>query len=303
MAKLIVASDPHLRPDAPQCYCGVLDWMDVQRLMLSELVTNANKLNSDILLCGDIFDTPNVPASVVSLFIQEMMKLNKGNVVYLIAGNHSLKYHTQDNLYNSSIGILDSLSNEDFKIIYMECEDKTLNGIFEHSAYFDIGKPSYIVHTLTFHSEEEKPFGAQGYTALQLHEKYPDAKYLFVGDNHTAFDAEFENEVHIINPGTPIIQSAAMIDYQPVCYFIDTKTDQIDKIPFTYLDKSWYTANHLEEKHKRSDRIDAFIETVKQKGQISLSFVDNLINSISNNEISQAVKDFLTEVYEEAKRE
>jgi predicted phosphodiesterase len=287
MYRAVVTSDLHLRADRPLCRLDP-DWMEAQRNKLKELVGHANRLDADLLICGDIFDTPNVPASVVNLFIQEMNKMNQR--VHIIAGNHSLPYHKQENLMSSSIGIIAIL--EDYPIIYHPCKDNTMDGIFEHAYQFNATMA--MVHTLTF--EKEIPFGARAYTAKQILDRYDEVKFIFTGDNHTAFHYE-NNGRHVINPGTPIIQSASMLDYQPICYYINGDEVQIILLS---SDRDMLTDNHLQEKHERDDRISAFVDVVKRNGQVSLSFLDNLTRTIEKNNIAKEIIAMLEEIQREA---
>lgn len=294
--KYIVTSDLHLRPDMPICRKDP-DWMETQRDVLRQLVKYSYEFDAELLICGDIFDVPNVPSSVVSMFIQEMMPLRShGNrhIASIIAGNHSLPWHKQENLYSSSIGIIASLFGEDFPISYNDCEDNTKDGIFEHAAEIARGPSIYMVHTLTFKSPDDIPFGAKGYCASQLLDKYPDAKFIFTGDNHTAFVYEDDGR-YVINPGSPIIQSASAIDYKPVCYYVDTEKKEIKELPMPN-DPDMLTRDHLEEKHQRDDRISAFVEKVKNNGKVSLSFFDNLARTLEDTRVPEEVKMILDEL-------
>jgi hypothetical protein len=194
----------------------------------------------------------------------------------------------------SSIGILASLNGDTFPIVYHSCEDKTQDGIFEHSVL--IHNTTYMLHTLTFDKEDSIPFGARAYSAKQIFEKYPDAEFICTGDNHTAFHVQ-SGKRHLINPGTPIIQSANMIDYSPVCYLIDDHT--VEKIDL-YNDRAFITNNHLLEKHERDNRIAAFIVAVKKKkpylGGTSLSFFDNLAKTMEETQVPEEVKSILEEL-------
>ena len=102
----------------------------------------------------------------------------------------------------------------------------------------------------------------------------------------------------LINPGCLTIQTADMLDYDPVIYYLDTDTGYVDviKVP---NDKSLLTANHLQEKKERDGRITSFIETVKKHGQVNLSFEDNLKKAIDLNMVDPNVIAIIEEISNE----
>lgn len=296
MAKYIIASDLHLRPDRPLCRLDP-DWYTTQRDMMNEIVSLANSNNADLLICGDIFDVPNVPSSILSLFIETIMVLKKGLQCHVIAGNHSLPWHKQENLQNSSIGVIASLEGVNgFPVTYHPCDDNTADGIFEHSC--KVASDISMVHTLTFKKEDDIPFGAKGYTASQLLEKYPDSKYICTGDNHTNFVYK-EGKRYVINPGSTSVQTANAIDYCPVVYLLDDVEVEVESIKLKYHDSAMITSDHLKEKHERDDRISAFVERVQNSGQMSLSFVDNLYRALDASQAPEGVRNIIRELEEE----
>lgn len=285
--KYIITADQHYRPDLPLCRHDV-NWMETQRNNLEFIVNLANQNGADIIMAGDTFDVPRVPPSITNMFLDEIIKL-KGTC-YMLAGNHCLPWHKLENLKDSSMGIIASISMPATHLQYLDTMETSENGRFEHVAF--LNDEIAVVHTLTF--ENEIPYGANGTTAQELLNKYPH-KYIITGDNHTGFIYK-NNGRMVINPGCTLIQTADMIDYTPrVVLFDDGEISWIN-LP---NDKTTISDQHIQEKKERDARISAFVETVRNNGKISLSFLDNLKKAM-NNLTDQDIIDILLELMEEA---
>lgn len=286
MGKYIVSADWHLRDDRPLCRKDV-NWLGQQEDDLTFIVNEANKRDAELIIAGDVYDVPRVSPSVSNMLVQVLSKATVP--VHIIAGNHSLQYHNQENLMNSSIGALSLLEN--LGIRYYECVDNSEDGIFEHAV--QISDEITIIHTLTFPNKDSVPFGAKAQAPEDLFKKYP-TKYLITGDYHRNFLAS-ENDRLLINPGCINIQTADMLDYQPVIYYLDTDTSFVDVISIP-VNREVLTDNHLTEKKERDNRITSFIETVKKHGMISLSFEDNLRKAITLNNVDSNVVSIIEEI-------
>ena len=286
MAKYIVSADWHLRDDRPLCRKDI-DWLGQQEDDLTFIVKEANKRDAELIIAGDVYDVPRVSPSVSNMLVRVLSKAIVP--IHIIAGNHSLQYHNQENLMNSSIGALSLLEN--LGIRYYECVDNSEDGIFEHAV--QISDDITIIHTLTFPNKDSVPFGAKAQAPEDLFKKYP-TKYLITGDYHRNFLAS-ENDRLLINPGCINIQTADMLDYQPVIYYLDTDTGFVNVISIP-INREVLTDNHLTEKKERDNRITSFIETVKKHGMISLSFEDNLRKAITLNNVDSNVVSIIEEI-------
>lgn len=305
MSNYIVTADWHLRNDRPLCRLDE-DWIETQRDMIRQIVKLANDRDAEIVIGGDLYHTPIVPARISHLFLSEIRKCR--NAVYVMGGNHALLNHREENVDDSSIGLLRYVEGN---IVYMPAEEMKVDNRFEH--FCALNDNIGIVHTLCFKKETDIPFGANATYAQALLDKYDECKVLFTGDNHRKFAYE-KDERYVLNPGAPIIQRASDIDYVPCVYsmsleFVDMST-LADKKPVYRLveakvdsheiayDSKMVTANHLEDKIKRDSRIDAFIETVKKGGKFTLSFEDNLREALGQENLE--VKEIVNELYQEA---
>lgn len=113
MAKVLILGDPHLgghlnlgKPGIGSSLnskiidqFNILDWVLDQALQL--LVT-------DIFITGDIFDQPNAPPTIISLFIDWLKKCSEYNIkIHIIVGNHDILRSGQ--FYTSSLDIISSV--------------------------------------------------------------------------------------------------------------------------------------------------------------------------------------------------
>ena len=297
--KGIITADYHLRADRPRCRLDE-DWMSTQKKAIDSVMEIAINKDCDVYVIGDIFDTPRVPPEVVSLFLQSLWRMDVPQLkVHLLAGNHDLPYHNWSNVNQSSFGIL-------WKLVANNTTDSlTCIEAFYSSAHF--GEPLPVksidpilfLHRLVFPSKKSLPPNVNAITASDLLKEYPEYKWIFVGDYHSAYHYE-EKGRHVVNPGCLIRQRADLIDYQPEVAYVDTEKGIVEWIEIE--DKAvLVTDEYLRKEEERNDRIEAFVESVKKSGQVSLSFIDNLNERIEENreEISKDVINIIEEIHEE----
>lgn len=289
MSRFICTADWHLRADKPRCRLDE-DWLSFQEGIVEWIVDKANEYSCGINIVGDIFDTPNVPASIISMFLRQISKCKEG--VQFIAGNHDLPYHSFENLDNSSIGIIYEAAQHHSKLYHgmacgrwadFDCEEKGPN----------INKALFI-HRLVFENSKTIPPNVQAITASELLDEYPDKNWIFTGDNHHAFHYEKKGR-HVLNPGCITRQASDFIQYQPSIYFVDTDENIVEAIPIPDTGEL-VTDAYIQEANAREDRIGAFVEGVKKNGKISLSFTDNIETALLKNK--NMSKETITMIHE-----
>lgn len=300
--KGIITADFHLRADRPRCRLDE-NWMDSQKKAIGSVINIAIEKECDVFILGDIFNTPRVPPEVVSMFIYSLREMENNNLkVQILAGNHDLPYHSWDNVEQSSFGILYILTLDtnipliDISFFYPAAhfgEPITLSN--------EVAEPILFLHQLVFPSQKSKPPNTNAITASDLLEHHPNYKWIFVGDYHSSYHYE-ENGRHVVNPGCLIRQRADLMDYQPEVAYVDTDKGIVEWIEIE--DKAiLVTDEYLRKEEERSNRIEAFVESVKKSGQISLSFIDNLNERIEENrdEIGTNAINIIEEIKEETK--
>jgi hypothetical protein len=291
----VLTADLHLRADVPLCRKETsVEWLETQRSILSFIVKIANENKADIIDAGDNFNTPRVPDEIKSLYLQ----LSSGckQEVHTIPANHTLPWHQKKNINESSIGVMRAIDQLHTNLHVYDCDEFSEEGRFEHS--YQLTKDILICHTLTYPSADDIPIFTRGISAYKLLSKYKPTKWIITGDNHHNFHVEDDGR-HVINPGTPIIQVADMIDYEPGIYLLNTDTEELQWIPVPN-DRNMLTDNHLSDKIERNGRIDAFIEVLKNSkgkdGKAGLSFEDNLRRAIESTDVDDEVRFLIEEL-------
>jgi len=160
-------------------------------------------------------------------------------------------------------------------------------------------KETVVLHKMIF-KNEVPPF-IDGFTAKEMLERFPIAKYICTGDNHHGFIYE-DNYRYVINPGCLIRQTADLKDYQPFIVYLDMEKEIVKKI-FVPDDCDIVDDEYLKDEEKRNDRIEAFVDSIKKGKNVSLSFEDNLRKAVLKNkkEIGKGVIDIIQEIMEEVR--
>jgi DNA repair exonuclease SbcCD nuclease subunit len=276
MPRFLASSDAHLTMLRPRCRIDD-DWLGFQKNILSFIAKEANKRKCEVHHYGDLFDTAKVPDIIKTMFLEFAFSINKG--IRVLAGNHSLPYHAWENVSDSSFGIIDEIvkSNND-KIKYFDDI-----GMYSHFNEEMKGTETGLVflHRLTFEKAKDMPPNIKASSAQDLLDKYPDSKYIFVGDMHKAFVYEKKGR-YVINPGALFKSSADEKNYKPSIYFVDTDNDKIEQIFLPDVGEV-VDDSYLRNEEEKVSRIEAFVEGIKKNGKISLSFLDNLESAIQKN--------------------
>lgn len=291
--KLIITADWHIRATKPRCRKDE-DWMETQRNALNQIFEIAKAKECDVFAVGDIFhsnsDTNFECINMVQDFADRLER-ECDSLLCIIAGNHDLPYHSSENLNKSAIGILFnsqsiipinkyyqgkySLSASNFD----EEDNHDAEIVFKHILILPVKNPMF---------ESETP--------ETLVEKFPNAKWIFTGDYHKAFNVKV-NGCHVINSGCLIRQVSDMKDYQCGVYYIDTEEEIVEFIPIIdneeLVDDSYITIQN-----EREERIDNFVSKLKDSKHLTLNFIENVENAIIENKISHELKNKINELLE-----
>lgn len=277
--KAIITADWHLRKDKPRCRLDE-DWIESQFKVVEQIVSIVNERNASLLIAGDIFHTPQQSSHIVIKTI-DILKKSKQEVM-IHPGNHDLSYNSIDNIDKCSFGVL----TRHFPLM-LEAWD---------------GSSIIITHELVWPDSKTKPKMASGITAEELLDKYPEAKWIFVGDYHKHFHFEKDGR-HVINPGCITRQASDFIDYKPGVYYVDTEKEIVEFIELND-NADMVTDEYIKQQHEREDRIASFIDTIQKQGQVTLDFLQNLKDKIKNNpdDLMDATRHVLEEIIEEAQQ-
>jgi hypothetical protein len=275
--EFLALSDMHLRFSTPRCRLDE-NWMDTQRQTLKFVADTANSLGVPVFVPGDIFNSAIASYQVINLFIDFCKSIDKA--VYILPGNHDLPEHSMENLSKSSIGVLLNVSELTEKL-------KTFDGVPNVSfANFgeevtNPGREVLLLHFLVFKDEKSIPYGVEALTAQDVLDTYPWAKLIITGDGHSSFVHIADDGRTLINPGHMNVQKSNELDH-PMMYYVSIDENKIKsiKLPENF---DMVTDDYIREKEKREEKVSAFVELIKKKGEISLSFEDNIEDELVLN--------------------
>jgi len=273
--KLLISADWHLTEEKPRCRLDE-NWIETQKEIIFWLYALAEKEKAHVVVVGDWADKSIISPVLINYFL---FISNSGRMsTYILGGNHDFPYHNFENKDRSSFGTLWALTKNGSKFIRSFSEI----GMAGHWNKEPEGSNEEIVgiHILAY--KKTIPSYIRGaVTAQDLKDRFPKAKYIFTGDNHSSWTKEIDGTL-ILNPGCLIRQTSDKINYQPVVYIVDTETGEFETIDVP--DKmEMVTDEYITVENERNDRIDAFVESVKSGEKISLNFIENLEREMKLN--------------------
>ena len=295
--RLAASADWHLRDDLPVCRNDV-DWLEVQKKAITFVIDYANALKANVAITGDVFHRSHVHPSIVSMFEDALFNYDVDDgIIGILAGQHDLPYHNIDNMAKSSFGNVWKIAMSR-KTHLRPMEDLGLAVHFGQlpTESYTGPKELIFIHQLTFKTEDDMPPTDEAMLADDLLELFPNAKWLFLGDNHHRFDYTYKGQ-HVINPGCLVRQSADLIDYTPGFYFVDTDSGSIEfvKVP----DGGTVSNDHITKEQERDERIEAFVTSLEKGTEMSLDFVHNLRERMPS--LAEGTKDVMNEMIEAIK--
>jgi len=194
------------------------EWYSTQRHVLRQISRVSKDKDQDVGIVGDIFNsTWDTSFELVTLVQDFALELERfGHKLYILAGNHDLPYHSLEFLNQSPLGVLLKSSN----IFHLEqyfigSQMKCSAANFGKEPVLKDAKVLFLHRLVVEHIEDKVPGSV---CAKELCELYPNAEWIFVGDNHHKFFYS-NGRQNVVVPGTPLRQTIDLKDYQP-CIFI-----------------------------------------------------------------------------------
>lgn len=282
--RMIITADWHIRNTRPRCRIDE-DWIKTQQKALNQIAEICNDRKLPLMVVGDIFNSNSDTSFECINMVQKLADYIGG--IYILAGNHDLPYHSSENIDKSAIGVLLQSENV-FKIEDYSDEFSAPNFDEERNSM-----PYMFIHTLTIPSKD-KPDFIQCETPESLLEKYPTAKWIFTGDYHRNFVYE-KNGRYVINSGCLIRQVSDMKNYQCGVYLVDTEMEQIEFIPIID-NEELVNDEYIIRENEREERIESFVNKLKDVESVSLDFIDNVEKALLVNKIDEKLKDCIKEL-------
>lgn len=284
--RMIITADWHIRNTKPRCRLDE-NWNETQKKALKQIYEIATNKDADVYVVGDVFHS-NTDTSFQNIQMVQELANNLGHL-YILAGNHDLPYHSSENLNKSAIGVL--FCTESVTKIPNTSEISASNFDEENE-----NKEIIFKHILCFPDNKSIPPNVSAVTAAELLEQYNKARWIFIGDYHHSFHYE-KNGRHVINPGCLLRQASDMKDYQCGVYYVDTEKEIIEFIPI-HDDEELVNDDYIIRENERDERIESFVNKLKDVEFISLDFLDNVEKALLQNNISDDLKNCVKELME-----
>lgn len=291
--KIMAFGDIHFRSTNPK---NRTDNFFETQLGKVEFGLKLYKQKSVDVICfpGDLFHSAQkTPHLVVQKVIELFLRYNP--FALSIAGQHDQAYHTPD-LENTPIEVMHKA-----KIItlFQSFVDGRSPHIRINGASFGESIPmpkEEATNILVIHKMIVKnPLweGQTDYTYTQnLLAKYP-YDLIISGDNHTFFTDEYKGRL-LVNLGSLMRTNIDQKDHVPsiAIYNTDTKLLDIIEIPVKPFEEVMNLEEAVKEKEKEQ-RVNAFVEGLKESTEMSLDFVSNLKSFIETNKVNAQVESII----------
>lgn len=305
--RFLLTADWHIQGERPRCRRDA-DWIETLRLTIRFIVDLANARGISLVVLGDICNTPRIATPALVMLIAE---LKRAKSVWISAGNHDLPFHSYENVDDCSFGVL----RQYFPELRPDCHPFGKEGIGAAPFGLDEDAPgrwAQFTHQLVFPNEAARPAPAVGKTAAELADQFPNASWIFIGDYHHAFDvttyparlddggdADPGDLVRVVNPGCILRHAADMLDYTPKVAIIDTDQNLVEWVTIPdpgEIEGGVVTDAYLREEEARDEKVEAFIESIRTSGAVSLSFRDNLNRKLTDPAVPEGVREIIHEI-------
>lgn len=287
----IAIGDMHLRDDQPPSRTD--DFWKTQEEKVSRLKEIQYHMGEiPILQPGDLFHKWNPSHYLVQWCIWNLPKQ-----FISVPGNHDLPNHNFELRNKSGFGVLESAVFNYYVPDY--CCDLSFGNIHR----FHYGKESYkpkhteevniaLVHAFVY--KEKEPFpGCTAPKARQFLKQFKGFDVIISGDNHQQFEYQTDDQL-LINPGCFTRQRYDEKDTVPCAYLVNVANREFEKIPLGAKKNVFQIP--FEENKKRKEKINLFVESLKEQKEIGLSFEDNLKAFIHENKVSENIQSKIQEI-------
>lgn len=134
MTHIAILGDSHINT---KCSSRVDDYLDTCINKFTE-VANTVGSNGHIIILGDMFHRPNVPASAIVSFLNLLNSFKRNNIqVHTILGNHDVFNYRENSLPNTNLGILQAAGVLD---VILPDNPLKIDNINFYASYVDLDK-------------------------------------------------------------------------------------------------------------------------------------------------------------------
>jgi DNA repair exonuclease SbcCD nuclease subunit len=314
-ADAILCADIHIRADTPQCRTD--DFFQAMAKKIDFILDLSKEHNAPVLVAGDLGQKPQWPNWLLEWFINKLSPvvnrpgLNTNWIC--ICGQHDLPNHQISQFEKSGMGVLTAAEIiETIGISYTK--DKIFINHFDtimpaekynfHITPFPYGskmkslgwereyeKPNKpmiaITHQMVIENRKLWP-GQEAPEGHSLLKKFPEYNLILSGDNHLPFVAAHDDRV-LVNPGSLMRTTASQENHRPRVYLWYAQENSVEPV-YLPIEKNVISREHIDIAEERSDRMDAYLERLKNDVEIQLSFENNIENYFQKNRTQLPIK-------------
>ncbi len=290
----LFCSDLHLTSQVPDCR-DPETWIQDQEGMLNVLIDTVNGYKVPLCIAGDIFHRSKEDPIIESMIIRKLLQLDYP--CYTIPGQHDMPGHSYERLNESSYDVLRATRAIHHCPAYepLKYDCAYLCGVPYGQ---DISGTNWkrdnlvlMAHQMVY-TLEPFPGAPESGNINSVYKQIKAFRLAVFGDNHQGFVHKKKDKM-IINCGVAIQRTRAEIEYQPYAYLLYSDFS-IEKIKLPTTDK------FIKKVQKRSqDQFDVFISTLKEKQEVSLSFRENLKQTLTLMKADKELQDMVWDIMEE----
>lgn len=215
--KFLATADLHLRETIPRYRKD--KYLIAQYTKIKWILDQSTLHNADILIAGDLFDTPKLPYGFTNIYLEILLEhpLN----IYACAGQHDLRYH------------VNALDNTPMGTLIAGGAITNINKPFIQISGWGEKIPKEKKMVLLTHrcvTPKEPPFFLEdAVSASSMLRKHPQYRFIVSGDYHTPHVTQIKDR-WLINPGSVMRSNKDQEEHKPRVYLIDTTKGTVEPI-------------------------------------------------------------------------
>lgn len=306
----ILCADLHLRDDQPICRKD--DFFKAMIRKMNWLRCLQHELQCPIICAGDIFDKWKGSPFLLS----QVLRWFPDNVI-AIPGQHDLPNHDINAINKSSLYVLHrakrislfkKYSNDEMRIASNAgSENYSTVKVFGFPFGMEIKKFPIIrctrsvamCHTLVCQSKDRLMMKLGAVDSKALLRKLDNIDLIVTGDNHKPFIERLDGRL-LVNCGSMMRIEADQVDYKPCVYLWDRNKNEVEAVSIP-IEEGVVSRDHLKTNAKElfEHQLEVYIERLKKKVEIGLSFEKNLTKFFVENSTVMGVKKLIRKAMEE----
>jgi len=297
----ILTSDWHLRETVPICRTD--DFFKAMEKKVDFIFSLAKEHGCPILVAGDLGHSPKWSCQLLEWFIS---KITKDLKIFVIPGQHDLLNHRLDSWKSCAVGVLYAseviilLGPEDLQNSW-EFDDFIIHaypyGVLISGVKVRKGDKPHLamIHQLVFDTQNQKWQADQGSLSSSLLKSFECFNVIHSGDNHKRFIIGGRGR-WLVNPGSILRMTTDQFDHRPCIYLWDGQSCEPVYLP---VEEGVVSRDHVDREEEKDQRIEAYINRLKDEVEIGLDFQSNLENYFRQNRTRKPVIDKVWEAISE----